>query len=65
MSEKGIENVYALLGGTQAWKNAGYPMEGSGTVPGQPAANVATPAPSPVRTAPQLNANNLKDTPKP
>ncbi|MGH9818532.1 MAG: rhodanese-like domain-containing protein [Pyrinomonadaceae bacterium] len=27
MIKKGIKNVYALLGGTQAWKTAGYPME--------------------------------------
>jgi rhodanese-related sulfurtransferase len=28
LKEKGIQNGYALIGGTQAWKNAGYPMEG-------------------------------------
>ncbi|MCD9189020.1 MAG: hypothetical protein LUM44_21565 [Pyrinomonadaceae bacterium] len=28
MKEKGIGNAFALVGGTQAWKNAGYPMEG-------------------------------------
>jgi rhodanese-related sulfurtransferase len=27
MKEKGIENAAALLGGTNAWQNAGYPME--------------------------------------
>jgi rhodanese-related sulfurtransferase len=27
MMKKGIKNAYALLGGTAAWKNAGYPME--------------------------------------
>jgi rhodanese-related sulfurtransferase len=26
LKEKGIENAYALVGGTAAWKNAGYPM---------------------------------------
>jgi rhodanese-related sulfurtransferase len=26
---KGIENGYALVGGTKAWKDAGYPMEKS------------------------------------
>jgi 3-mercaptopyruvate sulfurtransferase SseA len=26
--EKGYPNATALLGGTAAWKNAGYPMEG-------------------------------------
>jgi rhodanese-related sulfurtransferase len=26
MKENGIENVGALLGGTQAWINAGLPM---------------------------------------
>jgi rhodanese-related sulfurtransferase len=26
MNEKGIANTYALVGGTAAWKNAGYPM---------------------------------------
>lgn len=25
---KGIKNIAALLGGTQAWKGAGYPMDG-------------------------------------
>jgi rhodanese-related sulfurtransferase len=28
LKEKGIENAYALVGGTNAWKTAGYPMEG-------------------------------------
>ncbi|MEO8072732.1 MAG: rhodanese-like domain-containing protein [Acidobacteriota bacterium] len=27
LKEKGYKNAYALLGGTAAWKNAGYPME--------------------------------------
>jgi 3-mercaptopyruvate sulfurtransferase SseA len=27
LKEKGIENAAALLGGTAAWENAGYPME--------------------------------------
>ena len=27
MQEKGIQNVAALLGGTNAWMNAGLPME--------------------------------------
>jgi rhodanese-related sulfurtransferase len=27
--EKGYKNAYALVGGTAAWKNAGYPMESS------------------------------------
>jgi rhodanese-related sulfurtransferase len=25
---KGYTNAFALLGGTQGWKTAGYPMEG-------------------------------------
>jgi rhodanese-related sulfurtransferase len=29
-NEKGLTNTAALLGGTDAWKNAGYPMEGEG-----------------------------------
>jgi rhodanese-related sulfurtransferase len=29
MNQKGIENVFALKGGTQAWKEAKYPMEKS------------------------------------
>jgi len=29
LKEKGIENGYALIGGTNAWKTAGYPMEKS------------------------------------
>jgi rhodanese-related sulfurtransferase len=27
LMDKGYENAYALVGGTAAWKNAGYPME--------------------------------------
>ncbi|HXG85314.1 MAG TPA: rhodanese-like domain-containing protein [Pyrinomonadaceae bacterium] len=27
LKEKGIGNAYALVGGTKAWKDAGYPME--------------------------------------
>jgi rhodanese-related sulfurtransferase len=27
LKEKGYSNAFALLGGTAAWKNAGYPME--------------------------------------
>jgi rhodanese-related sulfurtransferase len=27
LQKKGFENAYALLGGTQAWINAGYPFE--------------------------------------
>jgi rhodanese-related sulfurtransferase len=29
LKEKGIGNAFALLGGTKAWKDAGYPMEKS------------------------------------
>jgi len=29
LKEKGVENAYALLGGTNAWKTANYPMEKS------------------------------------
>jgi len=29
MNQKEIANTYALVGGTAAWKNAGYPMESS------------------------------------
>jgi rhodanese-related sulfurtransferase len=29
MNEKQIPDVHALVGGTQAWKSAGYPMEKS------------------------------------
>jgi rhodanese-related sulfurtransferase len=29
LKEKGYTNAYALIGGTQAWHNAGYPMEKS------------------------------------
>jgi rhodanese-related sulfurtransferase len=29
MKKKGFD-AYALLGGTQAWKDAGYPMEKGG-----------------------------------
>jgi rhodanese-related sulfurtransferase len=31
--EKGLTNTAALLGGTEAWKNAGYPMEGETAKP--------------------------------
>jgi rhodanese-related sulfurtransferase len=27
LMDKGYKNAYALLGGTAAWKDAGYPME--------------------------------------
>ncbi|MEP7076944.1 MAG: rhodanese-like domain-containing protein [Acidobacteriota bacterium] len=27
LKKKGFKNVFAMLGGTLAWKNAGYPME--------------------------------------
>jgi len=30
LKEKGVTNAAALLGGTAAWKNAGYPMESGG-----------------------------------
>jgi len=30
LKSKGIEDAAALLGGMQAWKNAGLPTEGSG-----------------------------------
>jgi rhodanese-related sulfurtransferase len=26
LKEKGYKNAYALVGGTAAWKDAGYPM---------------------------------------
>jgi rhodanese-related sulfurtransferase len=29
LKEKGIKNGFALVGGTKAWKDAGYPMEKS------------------------------------
>jgi rhodanese-related sulfurtransferase len=29
MMKKGNTNAYALVGGTNAWKNAGYPMDKS------------------------------------
>ena len=46
MNQKEIANTYALIGGTQAWHNAGYPMEGA--APGSAA--LTTPVPGePVR----------------
>jgi rhodanese-related sulfurtransferase len=27
LKEKGIGNAFALVGGTNSWKTAGYPME--------------------------------------
>jgi rhodanese-related sulfurtransferase len=29
MIKHGTKNAFALLGGTNAWKNAGYPMDKS------------------------------------
>lgn len=29
LKEKGFDNAFALVGGTRAWRNAGYPMEGT------------------------------------
>jgi rhodanese-related sulfurtransferase len=29
MNQSNVSNVYAMVGGTNAWKTAGYPMEGS------------------------------------
>ncbi|HSU25763.1 MAG TPA: rhodanese-like domain-containing protein [Pyrinomonadaceae bacterium] len=29
LRQKGYDNSFALLGGTKAWKDAGYPMESS------------------------------------
>lgn len=29
LTEKGVKNAFALVGGTKAWKNANYPMEGT------------------------------------
>jgi len=36
MNQKKIANTYALQGGTQGWKSAGYPMEGTGQITLQP-----------------------------
>jgi rhodanese-related sulfurtransferase len=32
-NEKGLKNTAALIGGTDAWKNAGYPMDGTNSKP--------------------------------
>jgi rhodanese-related sulfurtransferase len=37
MNENGIPATYALLGGTDAWKNAGMPMEKSANPTAPPA----------------------------
>jgi len=29
LQKRGFKNSFALVGGTQAWKSAGYPMEKS------------------------------------
>jgi rhodanese-related sulfurtransferase len=34
LKEKGYKNAFALVGGTAAWKDAGYPMEGSAVTSG-------------------------------
>jgi 3-mercaptopyruvate sulfurtransferase SseA len=33
LNQKQIPETYALKGGTQGWKTAGYPMEGTGGTP--------------------------------
>jgi hypothetical protein len=49
MNQQGIANTYALKGGTQGWKVAGYPMEGSGQITLQP--NAAPNPPAATNTA--------------
>jgi len=36
LNQKQIPETYALKGGTQGWKSAGYPMEGTGAGPAVP-----------------------------
>ena len=64
MNQKGIANVYAMVGGTMAWKNAGYPMESSTGVISSTSAS--TPAPeSPTTTAPAANTQPDNSSYKP
>jgi 3-mercaptopyruvate sulfurtransferase SseA len=51
MNQKNIPETYALKGGTQGWKSAGYPMEGTGSNP-VPAGKDAVPNP------PVVSSNN-------
>jgi len=48
MNQKQIPDVHALLGGTAAWKSAGYPMEGSGAGAQPPAPGETAPERPPV-----------------
>ncbi|MBK8466232.1 MAG: hypothetical protein IPL32_10415 [Chloracidobacterium sp.] len=57
MNQKEISNTYALVGGTAAWKNAGYPMESSTTTPPVAAQPVIE---QPVVEQNKANANSLK-----
>jgi len=57
MNQKEIANTYALVGGTAAWKNAGYPMESNTTTPPVMAPPVAEQS---VVEQNKANANSLK-----
>ena len=64
MNQKGVPNVYALVGGTLAWKNAGYPMEGSAGTTTSTAA--ATPVPAtPTAATPAANTSEENSTYRP
>lgn len=53
MNQKNIPGTYALKGGTQAWKSAGYPMEGRDANGAKPqAAPNAPPNPGTTDTKP-------------
>jgi len=56
MNQKEIANVYALLGGTNAWKGAQYPMEstpGDAGTSNIPSSSGANPAPQGANTPPE------------
>lgn len=52
MNQKNIPGTYALKGGTNAWKTAGYPMEGTNVngAPPKPAEPAQNPVPNPGTT---------------
>ena len=64
MNQKGVPDVYAMVGGTVAWKNAGFPMENSnGPVTNTPTPKMeSTPAPAAVSSA-NTPASNSTYTP--
>lgn len=59
INEKGIANTAALVGGTAAWANAGFPMEGTAP-PGGHTLSSIQPAPKLAEPAPQADVKSGK-----